>query len=70
MDAVDVDLEGITQAPDDRLSHHVENLIKAVPQAEPAEENGASAVAINENLFLDDDLDDLDQELEDLDIDD
>ncbi|KAF6202671.1 hypothetical protein GE061_003071 [Apolygus lucorum] len=70
IEAVDVDVDGITQAPDDRLSHHVENLIKAVPQAEPGQENGAGAVAINENLFLEDDLDDLDDELEDLDIND
>lgn len=35
-----------------------------------AQEDGASAVPINENLFLEEDLDGLDQELEDLDLED
>uniref|UniRef100_A0A224XKZ0 Zinc finger CCCH domain-containing protein 15 n=1 Tax=Panstrongylus lignarius TaxID=156445 RepID=A0A224XKZ0_9HEMI len=74
----DIDSTLITQAPDDRLSHHIENLIKSCgAKVETPEENGeaeasgsSSAVAINENLFLEEDLEDLDEELEDLEIND
>ncbi|XP_014248418.1 zinc finger CCCH domain-containing protein 15 homolog [Cimex lectularius] len=69
LDIVDVDVNGITQAPDDRLSHHIENLLKTVP-ADSAAEGDNGAVAINENLFLDDDLGELEEELEDLELND
>ncbi|KAK9502815.1 hypothetical protein O3M35_011517 [Rhynocoris fuscipes] len=76
IETTDIDGSLITQAPEDRLSHHIENLIKSAgATVESTDENGeaeasGSAVAINENLFLEEDLEDLDEELEDLEIND
>lgn len=62
-EAQEVDGTG-TVAPEDRLK---ENEVNASKESTP--ELIQDAVPINENLFVDDDLDDIDDELNDLDLD-
>lgn len=63
-EATEVDSGAITEAPVDRLSHHVENLINKSDGDEGA------GVVFNENLFVEDDLEEIEQELDELDIED
>lgn len=71
-EALEVDDTG-TVAPTDRFTAS-ESSAEQQPSSStsngPTDGAAAAAVPINENLFLEDDLDGLDQELEDLDIDD
>lgn len=62
-EATEVDSGAITEAPVDRLSHHVENLITK------SQDEGAGVV-FNENLFVEDDLEEIEQELDELDLED
>ncbi|KAG8316583.1 hypothetical protein J6590_047724 [Homalodisca vitripennis] len=63
MEAQEADNSG-TVAAEDRLKNGVANGEASSPES-PSEE-GAAAVPINENLFLDDDLGDLEEELDEL----
>ncbi|XP_054287006.1 zinc finger CCCH domain-containing protein 15 homolog [Macrosteles quadrilineatus] len=72
MEASEADGAGITVAPDDRLKNTPITNGTVSSEESPSEETAsasASAVPINENLFLDDDLDDLEDELDELSLD-
>uniref|UniRef100_A0A1B6KGY2 Zinc finger CCCH domain-containing protein 15 n=1 Tax=Graphocephala atropunctata TaxID=36148 RepID=A0A1B6KGY2_9HEMI len=63
MEAQEADNSG-TVATEDRLKNGVANGEATSPES--SSEEGAAAVPINENLFLDDDLGDLEEELDEL----
>ncbi|CAH1398519.1 unnamed protein product [Nezara viridula] len=63
-EATEVEEGTITEAPADRLSHHVENLIHK------AQDDEGAGVVFNENLFVEDDLEEIEQELDELDLED
>lgn len=76
LDATQVEMEGATVAVNDRFAElrtqmeEEEKEEGAVGGGEENHQNGEDTGAINENLFLDEDLEGLDEELNDLEVDD
>ncbi|XP_046411049.1 zinc finger CCCH domain-containing protein 15 homolog [Neodiprion virginianus] len=66
-DAIEADTEGITVATDDRLKSNVAAETNGETTEVTILGEGATALAINENLFTDEDLEGLEEELGDLD---
>ncbi|KZC13119.1 PREDICTED: zinc finger CCCH domain-containing protein 15 homolog [Dufourea novaeangliae] len=65
LEASEIDTTGITVASTDRLKS---NEIKDNENATVTLDDGAAALAINENLFMEEDLEGLEEELENLDL--
>ncbi|XP_034946931.1 zinc finger CCCH domain-containing protein 15 homolog isoform X1 [Chelonus insularis] len=68
MEARELDTTGITIAQADRLTSEKVPEINGEPEAVTVVGEGATALAINENLFTEDDLEGLEEELEELDM--